>query len=382
MAEYYIPTEDEPKQTVIIEPFPVTDNNICTLSEPLVFTNPRFCSGDKETLVQCVEGAIEQELEKGDYGDEIAGLMDIKEDACQLKQKVREWLVEYDHKRDSLVDKFVDMHLAREGRGLDRIEIKLDSMQDTLTKIESSMKCLGRASCIPLRVLTVRVNGTKKRLSISDELRYIQLFSCQILLIKTGVVMSREPMGAVEAESKKNCAKALEKLKAVSKDKGDSETIATCFSFLVKYASYMWNLSELYKMTKKGAEVESDSILSFKASVTRHCINQLKGMMEIGTEETIRKYIGRSQNALRVSLNCVLMMHYYKEHKYELAYRAHKRTSALIERDSLKWLNDFKRCLDRSMEMVLQVPRNSWDLDIAKEDDTGEFGPPKGVKMP
>ncbi len=101
----------------------------------------------------------------------------------------------------------------------------------------------------------------------------------------------------------------------------------------------------------KTSEMDGDkTFLEVKACITRHCMNELQEMLKVSNGRTIQKSINSAQTTLRISLNCILMMNYYKNFNYRIAYRAHKRTTKLLHRPSnLPWLDKFKQALDTDM---------------------------------
>lgn len=388
-----VPIPDPTKGQALVEPSLVTHSNVSVLCDALVFTYPTRSSAEDADLVRCIEELVEKKLEHGKYvKQDLEKLMDIEEEVCELKVDVKKRLEHYQLRRSKLISNGKKMDLnGNVGSSLEKTMKRITDMRRMLKPVEASLKlAIKKAASTPLEALCVHVNGKKERLSLSDELEYMKLFKCQTMLLHLGVAMNYEA-SRVDSLSKVNCAKVFAKLKSISerKDEDVSKAVISCRAFLAHYASYMWNISFMYRMVIRSLSISvpaSDgekSFLELKACVARHCINELQNMFQLSNGSLVRDSINKALACLRVGLNSVLMMHYYKNHNYRLAYRTHLRTSKMIQsRFDSEWFDKFKQKLDYEMAVVVQMPLNSWNEDIDKDDDTGEFGRPRSIKPP
>jgi len=389
MAELGFLTAANTSTSTLAEPFPVTTDNIGILCDSLVFTYPKPppSKTDTPSLLECLEQIIERELEKSSYTEQqLAAVMKIDGEVCEMRHDMKDRLGTYQKCRAETIKKNNAMDLRKSSAQtvLNKVLERLEDMIEVLEPIEFDLRAMGAIHKTPLAALRVKINEIYHQLSIKDELAYLKLFKCQTMLIRLGIVMTHRPMD-VASESKSVCSNVAKLLSDSEFADVTTKPLIGCRKFLKHYASYMWNIAYLYRIPNKTADLGKEkSFLAAETSMVRHCVGELESMAEMGKGDEVRKSITASQATLRVSLNCLLMMHYYKEFNFQLAYRTHKRTTAVLLRNAPipPWIETFKETLDKDMEYQFQTPLSSWDVDIARDDDSGEFGRKKSAPGP
>jgi hypothetical protein len=373
---------DTPKNHTLAEPSPVTHENVREICEAIVFTFPK--TSKSANLIESMEDVIAREMKNGLYKPrDIKQLMDVEGNECRIRTDIQDRLRSYQEQRVKLFSRCKAMNLTKDAtRDLEKTVQQIEDMCLILQPVEEALALvLKNAATTPLKALCAKINGRSQNLSLSDELKYMQMFKCQSMLLQLGTAMVHQRT-TVEMLSKTICLRVFSNLSSLSA-KPLGGPIGECQEFLAHYVSYMWNVSYLYRMTLRSIATSGEkNFLEFKAGALRHCMKELTHMSNASTAKSTQEAINVAQVALRISLNCVLMAHYYKEYDFRMAFRTYNRTFKLLDYSPHAWLDKYKLALDSEMTTQHQPALSSWSDDVDMEDDTGEFGRPMSIKLP